>query len=50
MRLQIFDNNNKRVIYKSISECAIKLNISRNTIKICLVTGKYYKGYNFVLN
>ncbi len=44
------DSNNNRVIYKSMSECARELNISRNTIKRCMDTGKSYKGYSFVLN
>jgi hypothetical protein len=46
----IDSNNNNRVIYKSISECAKNLNISRTVIKNCLDTGKLYKGYSFVLN
>lgn len=33
-----------------MSECAESLNISRQTIKKCLSTGKSYKGYTFVLN
>jgi len=43
------DNNNK-IIYNSMSECASSLNISRKKIKYCLNTGESYKGYSFVLN
>jgi hypothetical protein len=44
------NSNNDRNIYKSMSECAESLNISRQTIKRCLSTGKSFKGYTFVLN
>jgi hypothetical protein len=44
------DSNNDRNIYKSMSECAESINISRQTIKRCLSTGKSFKGYTFVLN
>lgn len=38
------------IIYNSISDCAKNLNISRNKIKHCLITGKSYKNYSFVFN
>jgi heme/copper-type cytochrome/quinol oxidase subunit 3 len=38
------------IIYNSISDCAKNLNISRNKIKHCLITGESYKNYSFVLN
>jgi hypothetical protein len=44
------DSYNNKNIYKSMSECAESLNISRSTIKHCLITGKIFKGYTFVLN
>lgn len=50
INITVIDSNNNRVIYKSISECAKNLNISRTVIKNCLDTGKLYKGYSFVLN
>ena len=37
-------NNNNINIYKSMSECAETLNVSRSTIKKYLNTGKSYKG------
>ena len=43
-------NNNNRNIYKSMSECAETLNVSRSTIKKYLNTGKSYKGCIFVLD
>jgi len=46
----INSSNNNRVIYKSISDCAKELQISRRNIRNCLETGKSYKGYSFVLN
>jgi hypothetical protein len=45
----VIDSNNTRNIYSSMSECAKSLNISRNTIKQCLNSGKSHKGYTFVL-
>ena len=42
--------NNNKIIYNSMSECASSLNISRKKIKYCLNTGESYKGYSFVLN
>ena len=44
------NDNNNRIIYNSISECANNINISRKKIKYCLDTGESYKGYSFVLN
>ena len=50
-RIIVIDmNNNHRNIYKSMSECAETLNVSRSTIKKYLNTGKSYKGCIFVLN
>ena len=46
----INSNDNNRIIYSTISECANSLNISRKKIKYCLNTGEYYKGYSFVLS
>lgn len=34
-------------IYHSISDCAKNLNIGRNKIKQCLISGESYKGYKF---
>jgi hypothetical protein len=48
--ITVIDSNNNKVIYNSMSECAKELNISRTIIKNCLIAGKSYKGYNFVLN
>jgi len=45
----VINSNNNRNIYSSMTECAKSLNISRNTIKQYLNTGKSYKGYTFVL-
>jgi len=44
------NDNNNRIIYNNISECAESLYISRKKIKYCLNTGKSYKGYDFILN
>ena len=46
--IAIKDNKNK--MYNSMSECAKDINISRKYIKECLISGKPYKGYTFVLN
>jgi hypothetical protein len=45
----VINSDNNRIIYNSITDCAKNLNISRKTIKHCLNTGKYYKGYTFIL-
>nr|YP_009136869.1 LAGLIDADG endonuclease [Fusarium culmorum]AKE07474.1 LAGLIDADG endonuclease [Fusarium culmorum]QID42336.1 LAGLIDADG endonuclease [Fusarium culmorum]QID42395.1 LAGLIDADG endonuclease [Fusarium culmorum]QID42452.1 LAGLIDADG endonuclease [Fusarium culmorum]QID42509.1 LAGLIDADG endonuclease [Fusarium culmorum] len=37
-------------MYNSMTECAKDINISRKYIKECLISGKSYKGYTFVLN
>lgn len=50
IKIIAIDSNNNKNIYKSMSECAESLNISRSTIKQCLITGKNFKGYTFVLN
>nr|QVV23902.1 hypothetical protein [Trichoderma cornu-damae] len=42
--------NNQSKVYNSISECAKDINISRKYIKECLISGKSYKDYTFVLN
>jgi cytochrome c oxidase subunit 3 len=44
------DSNNKKTIYKSISDCAKDLKIGRHKIKHCLNTGAGYEGYSFVLS
>lgn len=46
--IAIKDNESK--MYNSISECAKDINISRKYIKECLISGKSYKDYTFVLN
>jgi len=46
----VIDNNKNKTIYKSLSECAKGLSISRTKIKNCLDSGKTYKGYIFILN
>jgi len=46
----VINNINKSNVYISISDCAKNLNISRNKIKHCLITGEYYKNYSFVLS
>ena len=43
------DSNNNRNFYKSMTECAQSLNISRKTLKEYISTGKSYKGYTFFL-
>jgi hypothetical protein len=43
-------NNNKRILYNSISECAKDLNISRKIIKNSIHLNKEYKGYIFMIN
>jgi len=42
--------NESNVVYNSISDCAKNLNISRNKIKHCLITGESYKNYSFILS
>lgn len=44
------DSNGNKIVYSSVSDCAKNLNIGRNTIKQCLISGKSYKGYKFVLS
>ena len=46
----VIDNDNNKTLYKSLSECAKKLNIGRKKIKHCLDKGESYKGYTFVLS
>lgn len=46
--IAIKDNQSK--MYNSISECAKDISISRKYIKECLISGKFYKDYTFVLN
>jgi hypothetical protein len=46
--IAIKDNQSK--VYNSISECAKDISISRKYIKECLISGKSYKDYTFVLN
>jgi cytochrome c oxidase subunit 3 len=48
--LIVTDRNNDRIVYSSISDCAKNLNIGRNKIKQCLISGEVYKGYKFVLS
>jgi len=43
------DSDNKNYYYSSMSECSKSLNISRSTIKKCLISGKSFNGYVFVL-
>ena len=42
--------DNEKKMYNSMSECAKDINISRKYVKECLISGKSYKGYTFVLN
>jgi len=46
----VLDSNGNKIIYPSISDCAKNLNIGRNKIKQCLISGETYKGYMFVLS
>jgi DNA-binding CsgD family transcriptional regulator len=48
-KIMVIDIHNNINTFKSMSECAENLNISRSTIKQYLNTGKSYKGYIFVL-
>ncbi len=48
--LIVIDSNGKKTIYPSMTDCAKNLNIGRNKIKQCLVSGESYKGYKFVLS
>jgi len=43
------DNFNNKSIYSSITECSNALNIDRSKIKNCILTGKMYKNYKFIL-
>jgi len=44
------DSYNNKTVYKSMTECATSLNISRRKIKSCLSTGKSYNGFSFTYN
>lgn len=46
----VLDSNGNKIIYPSISDCAKNLNIGRDKIKQCLISGETYKGYMFVLS
>lgn len=46
----VIDNNKNKTIYKSLSECAKSLNISRAKVKNCLDSGKSYKDYIYIYN
>lgn len=43
------DENNHKLEFNSMTKAAEALNISRTKIKDCLVTGKSFKGYFFLL-
>lgn len=43
------DKFNKKSIYSSITECSKALQIDRSKIKNCILTGKTYNNYNFIL-
>lgn len=49
-RIIVIDNNDKKTMYRSFTDCAKSLKIGRKIIKHCLNTGQSHKGYNFVLN
>jgi len=48
--LIVIDTSGNNTIYSSMSDCAKNLNIGRNKIKQCLISGESYKGYKFVLS
>lgn len=48
-KIIVIKDNGKKM-YDSMSECAKDINISRKHIKECLISGKSYQGYSFVLN
>nr|YP_009370187.1 cytochrome c oxidase subunit III [Bryoria tenuis]ARO90291.1 cytochrome c oxidase subunit III [Bryoria tenuis] len=45
----VIDSSGKKTIHTSMTDCAKDLNIGRNKIKHCLISGEPYKGYMFVL-
>lgn len=50
VNIVVIDNKKNKTVYKSLTECANKLNIGRKKIKLCLDKGESYKGYTFVLS
>lgn len=50
LNIIVIDSNGKKIIYHSISDSAKNLNIGRNKIKQCLISGESYKGFKFVLS
>ena len=48
--LIVIDSSGKKTIYPSMTDCAKNLNIGRNKIKHCLISGEPYKDYKFVLS
>jgi len=50
INLIVIDTSGNNTIYSSMSDCAKNLNIGRNKIKQCLISGESYKGYKFVLS
>ncbi len=46
----VIDSIGNKTIYPSMTDCAKNLSIGRNEIKHCLISGKSYKGYMFVLS
>nr|YP_010836037.1 hypothetical protein QLP54_mgp29 [Phyllosticta yuccae]WGC90052.1 hypothetical protein [Phyllosticta yuccae] len=48
--LILIDSSGKKTIYPSMTDCAKNLNIGRNKIKQCLISGEPYKGFKFVLS
>ena len=46
----VIDSSGKKTIYPSMTDCAKNLNIGRNKIKHCLISGEPYKAYKFVLS
>jgi hypothetical protein len=46
----VIDNSGNKTVYLSMSDCAKNLNIGRNKIKQCLISGEPYKGSLFVLS
>jgi hypothetical protein len=48
-KIQVFDENNNIVAtYNTITEAKLNMNIHRNTIKNCCLTGRKYKNYTFM--
>lgn len=47
LNIIVEDTKGNKQYFNSIINCSLQINISRKTIKNCLITGTSHKGYTF---